>query len=269
MAAFGAGAFSSDGALEFLKELAEETSELRAAALEHLFRSVKDQPELVGRGVLADQVVAAAAIVAATCLGGNQFDQRLQALAAHDPAFDARLPGPVKGLARAALEALDPVADRWRQGRSHDPDAAEACQTIAALSQVLALGGGVSDDLDRIWNDACDYGADGEVPAGTPRGIEHLASLLRVHGSVMGGGLAFAVEANEPFRVRRAVEALRYFRLTPAADLLEDVLGRSVKGEEPDSWPTGDDFDGLLDGDVVDSAFRAKAIEVPADFGRE
>jgi hypothetical protein len=267
MAAFGAGAFSSDGALEFLKEVAKETPEQRAAALEHLFRSMKDQLELVGRAFLPEQVVAAAAIVAATSIGGDQFDERLQALAANDPAFDARLPTPVQGLASAALEALDSVADRWRQARSKDTDAAEASQTIAALSQVLAHVG-VLDDLDVIWDDACDYGADGDVPEGTPLGIQHLASLLRIHGSVMGGGLAFALEVNEPFRVRRAVEALHYFRLAPAADLLDDTLGRSLKGEDSDSWPTGDDFGGLIDGDVLDSAFRAKAMAVPADFGR-
>ncbi|GLW29086.1 hypothetical protein Areg01_20260 [Actinoplanes regularis] len=84
----------------------------------------------------------------------------------------------------------------------------------------------------------------------------------------MGGGLAFALEVNEPFRVRRAVEALHYFGLTAAAELLEDILGRSLKGENSDSWPTDDDFDDLIDGDVLDSAFQAKAIEVPADFGR-
>lgn len=144
---------------------------------------------------------------------------------------------------------------------------AAAAQTIAALSQVLAHVS-VPDDLTTFWNDACDYGADGEVPDGTPPGIRHLASLLRIHGSVMGGGLAVALEVNEPFRVERAVEALRYFGLTAAAGLLEDTLGRSLADEDPDSWPTDDDFDGLIDGDVVDSAFRAKATEVPADFGR-
>jgi hypothetical protein len=268
MGMFGTGPFSSDGAMDFLKELAEETPDRRGAALERLFRSVKEQPELVGRNFLPDQVVAAAAIVAATSLGGDQFGEHLQALAANDPAFDARLPAPVQGLASAALEALGSVAERWRQERPKGTDAAEASQTIAALSQVLDLGGAVLDDLDLVWNDACDYGADGDVPEGTPLGIEHLASLLRVHGSVMGGGLAFALEVNEPFRVRHAVEALHYFGLNPAAELLEDTLRRSLKGEDSDSWPTGDDFDGLIDGDVLDSSFRAKAIEVPADFGR-
>ncbi|KUL41647.1 hypothetical protein [Actinoplanes awajinensis] len=158
---------------------------------------ISTQPELVERDCLPDQVVAAAAVVAATALGGDQLDDHLRAVAM-DPAFDARLPAPVEGLASAALEALGSVADRWRRERSKDTDAAEAGRMIAALSQVLAHIS-VVDDLDAIWNDACDHGADGEVPEGTPPGIQHLASLLRIHGSVMGGGLAFALEVNEPF----------------------------------------------------------------------
>jgi hypothetical protein len=47
MGTFGTGAFSSDGALDFLEELAERPAERRAAALEHMFRFVRDKPELL------------------------------------------------------------------------------------------------------------------------------------------------------------------------------------------------------------------------------
>lgn len=125
------------------------------------------------------------------------------------------------------------------------------------------------DALNHIWNNACDYGADGETPDGTPPGIEHLAALLRVYNSAMGGGLGFALEVNEPFRIGRAVTALRYFGLAVAADFLEDVLNRSLNGESPDTLPSDGDFYDLVDDDTdpVDRAFRAKAAEVPADFG--
>ncbi|GAA4605711.1 hypothetical protein BJY16_005498 [Actinoplanes octamycinicus] len=145
-------------------------------------------------------------------------------------------------------------------GATSDPD--------AAPSPTLDLGGAVLDDLDLLWNDACDYGADGDVPDGTPPGVEHLAGLLRVHGSVMGGGLGFALEVNEPFRIERAINALRYFELSAAADLMAETLRRSRNGEPSESWPTDDNVDGLIDGDVLDTAFRAKAVQVPADFGR-
>ncbi|GAB3841627.1 hypothetical protein [Dactylosporangium cerinum] len=82
----------------------------------------------------------------------------------------------------------------------------------------------------------------------------------------MGGGLGFALEVNEPFRVRRAIDAMRYFGLPAPADLLEDVLRRSLIGESADSWT--DDFYDLVDDELVRGAFKAKAAEVPADFGR-
>ncbi|MFC7533245.1 hypothetical protein [Actinoplanes sp. GCM10030250] len=125
------------------------------------------------------------------------------------------------------------------------------------------------NDLDVIWNQACDYGAEGEVPEGTPTGVEHLASLLRVYNSAMGGGLGFALEVNEPFRVRNAINALRYFELAEAADFLQDVLDRSLNGESPDSLPSDVDFYDLVDDETgpVRRAFKAKAAEIPTDFG--
>ncbi|MDI6105887.1 hypothetical protein QLQ12_45680 [Actinoplanes sp. NEAU-A12] len=125
--------------------------------------------------------------------------------------------------------------------------------------------------MDIIWNQACDYGADGEVPDCTPPGIEHLVSLLRVYNSAMGGGLGFALEVNEPFRVRSAINALRYFELAEAADFLQDVLDRSLNGESPDSLPSDEDFYHLVDDGTnpVSRAFKAKAAKVPADFSHQ
>jgi hypothetical protein len=87
----------------------------------------------------------------------------------------------------------------------------------------------------------------------------------------MGGGLSFALEVNEPFRVKRAINALRYFELAESADFLQDVLDRSMYGESPDSLPSDDDFYSLVDDgtDPVSRAFKTKAAEVPADFGRQ
>ena len=92
--------------------------------------------------------------------------------------------------------------------------------------------------------------------------------MLRVYNSAMGGGLGFALEVNEPFRVRGAISALRYFELAEAADFLQDVLDRSLNGESPDSLPSDDDFYDLVDDGTnsVSKAFRAKAAKVPTDF---
>lgn len=113
------------------------------------------------------------------------------------------------------------------------PRSSSAC--TGPGSSIAHAWGGTLNDLDVIWNQAADHGADGDVPEGTPPGIEQLASLLRVYNSAMGGGLGFALEVNEPFRVRRAINAFRYFELDEAADFLQDVLDRSLNGELPDS----------------------------------
>jgi hypothetical protein len=139
---------------------------------------------------------------------------------------------------------------------------------IAALSGLLKLGDGGLDDLDLVWNAAADYGADGEVPAGTPPGIEQLASMLRFYNCAMGGGLGFALEVNEPVRVTHAVSALRYFGLAEPAGFLENVLERRLNGESPESLPPDDDFYDLVDDGTVRRAFKAKAAQAPSDFGR-
>lgn len=123
------------------------------------------------------------------------------------------------------------------------------------------------DDLAVIWNRAADYGADGQAPEGTPPGIAHLSFLLRVYNSAMGGGLGFAVEVNEPFRLRRAIDAMRYFRLSELADLLTDVLNHESDIEYAGSRER--QFYDLLGPaeENLDKAFRVRAAETPSDFG--
>jgi hypothetical protein len=125
------------------------------------------------------------------------------------------------------------------------------------------------DELDIIWNRAAGYGADGEAPEGTPRGIVQLSYLQRVYNSAMGGGLGFAVEVNELFRLKRAMEAMRYFGLAELADLVADLVDHDLNGDYAESRQ--DDLYTLLGprDEVLETAFRVKAAERPADFGLE
>ena len=122
------------------------------------------------------------------------------------------------------------------------------------------------NELDVLWNTAGEFGAEGDAPAETPPGIVHLSHLLRVYNSSMGGGLGFAFEVNEGFRVRRAIDALIYFGMSDLADLFEDLLEHV-----PDYDYIGnaeDRYDALVgNGDVLDETFRVKAAEAPGDFG--
>jgi hypothetical protein len=114
-----------------------------------MFMFVKEKPELLWREFFPDEVVAAAAVVAAASLpGGQQFDQKLEALVEHDLVSDVRLAAPAPDLASAALQALTFVAGPggpWHQGWTNDTNAAEARETVAVLSQVLAIDGGATE----------------------------------------------------------------------------------------------------------------------------
>src|SRR5690349_19425988 len=99
---------------------------------------------------------------------------------------------------------------------------------VGELEEVWRRAG--VDELNIIWNRAADYGADGEAPDGTPRGIVQLSYLLRVYNSAMGGGLGFAVEVNEPFRLKRAMDAMRYFGLAELAELVADLIEHNLDG---------------------------------------
>lgn len=123
------------------------------------------------------------------------------------------------------------------------------------------------DDLDLIWNQAADYGADGEAPESTPEGVVKLSHVLRVYNSAMGGGLSFAVEVNEPFRIQQAIAALQFFGLSQLADLMADILDHGLDGGYAESRQA--EFStllGPLDG-AIDAAFRLKARKDPPEFG--
>jgi hypothetical protein len=68
------------------------------------------------------------------------------------------------------------------------------------------------DDADRIWNRACDPFAEHSTV-----GDQALQEVLRVHGRVMNGGLASALEYNAPDEIHRAVAGFQYLRLDDVA----------------------------------------------------
>ena len=110
-APFDSAPFDSDDALDFLAEVARREPDVRAKALAHMFSFVVGHPELLGHEFFPDEIVAAAAIVAASMPGGERIEQRLLALTGTDIAANAILPMPCDHLAWAALDALRLVPD--------------------------------------------------------------------------------------------------------------------------------------------------------------
>lgn len=134
---------------------------------------------------------------------------------------------------------------------------------------VLTVAG--VDDLDLMWSAAAAMGAVGEAAAGTPPGVARLAYLLRVYNCAMGGGLGFAFEVNEDYRIVRAIDAMRFFGLAELAGLFEDLRAHMPDWDYIESRVRYDTFVDLADGIAgvggVMEAFRAKAAGAPGEFG--
>ena len=138
MGTFGTGPFSSDSALDLLDELADQPSDQRRQALERIFSQVRNHPDLLWRKFLPDEIVAAAAIVAAGLPGGEEIREELS-----DQDYDANrvvVPAPDHELTTLALQALLFAAGPdgpWHQGWVNQQTAAHARQTIDRLTEIL------------------------------------------------------------------------------------------------------------------------------------
>ncbi|GIJ79075.1 alpha-glucosidase [Micromonospora phaseoli] len=137
MGTFGPGPFGSDGALDFLDDVAERPPQQHAAVLRHMFGYVLANRDLLWREFFPDQVVAVAAFVAAALPGGEHLQHRLAQVS---DSSAVKLPEPMAGLAACALEALHFVASPggpWHQGWTTETDRLEAQQTIDNLIAIL------------------------------------------------------------------------------------------------------------------------------------
>src|SRR6185437_2776422 len=74
---FGTGPFGSDGALDLLDELKGQAAGQRRETVERIFSQVRDHPDVLGREFFPDEVVAAAAVVAAGLAGGEAIRRAL------------------------------------------------------------------------------------------------------------------------------------------------------------------------------------------------
>lgn len=140
MGTFGTGPFSSDGALDFLDELTGQPAGQRREALERIFVQVRDRPDLLGRKFFPDEIVAAAAVVAAGLAGGEYIRRDLDDDGCNVDAILVRAPDPE--LRASALEALLVAAGRdgpWHDGWVAPETAAEARQTTDRLAAILRL----------------------------------------------------------------------------------------------------------------------------------
>lgn len=138
MGTWGTGPFSSDGALDFIDGLADQPTGQRRQILEQIFFRARDRPDLLGWKFFPDEIVAAAAVVAASLPGGEDFRHDL---ASQGYDVDAILvPAPDHELNASALQALLIAAGRtgpWHDGWSDPETAAQARHTTDQVASIL------------------------------------------------------------------------------------------------------------------------------------
>jgi hypothetical protein len=94
-------------------------------------------------------------------------------------------------------------------------------------------------------------------------GDVHLWALLRVHGSVSGGGTTFAKEVLTPAQFAAAAAACDYFGLTAFSDLIR----RIAVMESDDELEMNDEYYALdLRGQAMTDAFERRYATSPGDF---
>jgi alpha-glucosidase len=131
---WGTGPFDSDGALDFLDALTDRPGDQRHEVLSDVLSRVVSNPDLLMLEFFPDEVVAAAALVAASLPGGERIlDETPEAPA-------AALQEPAPDLATTALSALQLVVGPkglWHHGWTDEASRMEASQTAGGLVAIL------------------------------------------------------------------------------------------------------------------------------------
>lgn len=135
---FGTGPFSSDAAMDLVQELAEQPAHERSEALERILSQPRDHPDMLWRTYFPDQIVAAAAVVAANLPGGEDIQHELAELI--DDVEAVILPAPTSDLMDLALHGVLFAAGPngpWHNGWANPDTAAQAQRTSDQLLTVL------------------------------------------------------------------------------------------------------------------------------------
>jgi hypothetical protein len=138
MGTWGTGPFSNDDALDLRDALGTQPASQRRETLERIFFRVQARPGLLGWTFFPDEIVAAAAVVAARLPGGEGLRQDLA-----DQGYDVDailVPAPDPELNHSALQALLVAAGPdgpWHGGWTDPQNAAQARQTTGRLAAIL------------------------------------------------------------------------------------------------------------------------------------
>lgn len=138
MGTFGAGPFGNDGALDLLDTVADQPAGRRRTILERIFLQVRDRPDLLGWKFFPDEIVAAAAVVAASLPGGEPIRQDLADLGYDlDAMLISAADHELNTVAREALLIAAGPDGPWHEGWTDPQAAAQARQTTDQLDAIF------------------------------------------------------------------------------------------------------------------------------------
>src|SRR5262245_27317347 len=150
MGTFGTGPVGSDGALDLLDELTGQPADQRRETLGRIFSRVRGHPDLLWREFFPDEIVAAAAIVAASLPGGEDIRRDLVGQGYH--MHTVQIPAPDHELTASALHALLFAAGPdgpWHDGWATPETAAQAQHTSDQLTAILSRQQSLPDENSR------------------------------------------------------------------------------------------------------------------------
>jgi alpha-glucosidase len=133
---WGSGPFDSDTALDFLSTVSSVSSNERMALISRIFDSAVEGANLTTPIVTPEEVLAAAAVVAANSPGGEVVSWGEEAIG-----ISQWLPKPVSvALATSALDALEasiPADGWWWSSWQNDSDRARMQDAIERIRRLL------------------------------------------------------------------------------------------------------------------------------------
>jgi hypothetical protein len=139
MSTWGTGLFASDGAQDFLEELAELEADDRVSELAGVMSELLGDPSQLMLTVFPESLIAAAALVALSLPGGHRIMERQSSFIA-DSVSAAALNHPASELVRDALQVLAIVTapdGLWSKGWRLSGDKEEALAEVGTVKEIL------------------------------------------------------------------------------------------------------------------------------------
>jgi hypothetical protein len=141
MGTWGPWPTQNDSAMDFLDERSEEGPDLRAAKIQDVFSAVIQDPEVLGRSLVPEEVVAAAAVVASSLPSGSMLPWRAEEAIVSALISEESASAMTRDAVRAVGLATSYRGSWWHESWTNDDDRRAAESALDELRRVLLSRG--------------------------------------------------------------------------------------------------------------------------------